>query len=646
MAFLKGQDMLTFGMAAYDNASEVWFTLQNLRVYHGFKGPLIVVNNSPLLKSASDIKGSCNEWDAKYVAFDGPPGTSQARNRVIELAETPFVSVIDSHISFMPGSVANLDAYIRGARTTNDIIHGVLLMEGTKTPSTHMRDEWGPDCMWGRWGLAWMMYGDNSGEVFDVVPAKQTDKGDPEPGCAAAFQTVSMDPEPIHTIRGKMLPVIPWENHDKFLAAEGFVPAVGAKCGPYEIPAHGMGFWCTRKEAWPGFHPLATGFGGEEVTTQELYRDAGAKAICLPYVGWIHKWRDDLANPPYPMDINKRVRNYLLAADRCKRKAAILPRMVAALTKKVGPEVFKKIAADPSQPVEKSCSTCGGPAVPVAASIGELFTAYKGKKRDLDQHFDAISDLAAKCSHVTAFTKRREWDVCVLNGLPADGVFVSHNTEQAGGLQKALSAWAGERYTFDGRDSLSVDSIDETDLLILDTQHSAPRTAEELTRFAKSVRKYILLRSTATYGDIAESPPAPPNTPGMFIAMRAFLRDNPEWTVIYHTAEQWGYTVLSRDPADRKELPSLIKQGMNIAAALTRHVTKGGGTTDEKTAQIRLDTCALCPLRAVENCSQCGCYLLTMPNGKPGKAFWPHESCPRGYWAEAEKQGKPIVPAM
>jgi glycosyltransferase involved in cell wall biosynthesis len=78
---------------------------------------------------------------------------------------------------------------------------------------------------------------------------------------------------------------------------------------PFEIPMHGLGLFGCRKDSWLGFNPEFTGFGGEEGYIHEKFKQAGRKVICLPWIKWIHKFRNFA---PYPLNIADRIRNYLL----------------------------------------------------------------------------------------------------------------------------------------------------------------------------------------------------------------------------------------------------------------------------------------------------------------------------------------------
>ena len=80
---------------------------------------------------------------------------------------------------------------------------------------------------------------------------------------------------------------------------------------PFEIPMQGLGVFSCRKDARLGFNPLFKGFGGEEGYIHEKYRQAGHKAMCLPFLRWIHRFgRPD--GVKYPLTLNNKLRNYFL----------------------------------------------------------------------------------------------------------------------------------------------------------------------------------------------------------------------------------------------------------------------------------------------------------------------------------------------
>jgi GR25 family glycosyltransferase involved in LPS biosynthesis len=80
---------------------------------------------------------------------------------------------------------------------------------------------------------------------------------------------------------------------------------------PFDVPMQGLGVFGCRRAAWPGFNPRLRGFGGEEGYLHEKVRRAGGRTLCLPFLGWVHRFGRPLG-PRYSVSLDDRVRNYLL----------------------------------------------------------------------------------------------------------------------------------------------------------------------------------------------------------------------------------------------------------------------------------------------------------------------------------------------
>ena len=184
-------------------------------------------------------------------------------------------------------------------------------------------------------------------------------------------------------------------------------------------------------------------------------------------------------------------------------------------------------------------------------------------------------------------------------------------------------------------DPLEMEPV-ECDLLFIDDRHTAEALMHQLLRFGPKVRKWIILHDTELYGERGEDGSA-----GLRVAMRGWLRRNPQWSVVKHFREQYGLTILSCLKEDKPKLPSLATQAVNFAKAVARHVRSGAHLVDKATLEERLQHCALCEHRVDNRCAICGCFLVDSPTGTGGKAEWASQSCPLGKWLalEPEKQG-------
>lgn len=86
----------------------------------------------------------------------------------------------------------------------------------------------------------------------------------------------------------------------------------------FEILAQGLGVFACRKDSWLGFNKGHKGFGGEENTIHERYRQCGKKTLCLTDLKWLHRFQRPKGTP-YQSRWEDRVKNYFrefLAIDK------------------------------------------------------------------------------------------------------------------------------------------------------------------------------------------------------------------------------------------------------------------------------------------------------------------------------------------
>ncbi len=110
---------------------------------------------------------------------------------------------------------------------------------------------------------------------------------------------------------------------------------------PFQIPMQGLGVFGCRRAAWPGFNPRLRGFGGEEGYIHEKIRRAGGRTLCLPFLGWMHRFNRPFG-PRYTVSVDDRVRNYVLVHHELGLDASSA---LAHLEQEYGAETVRPIAA-------------------------------------------------------------------------------------------------------------------------------------------------------------------------------------------------------------------------------------------------------------------------------------------------------------
>lgn len=217
---------LTVGMATFDDADGVFFTIQALRLYHAevmAETEFVVIDNNPDSQHGAALREFMPKVkNGRLIPFKKKVGTS-VRNEIFVQARGEFVMSIDCHVLLLPGSLDRLLKFYKGHRDTQDLYQGPMQYDELEPTgiATHFDPKWQAE-MYGVWG--------------------HDSRGDDPNG------------------------------------------------PPFEIQMNGLGLFTCRREAWLGFNPLFKSFGGEEGYIHEKYRKAGRKCWCLPFLRWVHKF--------------------------------------------------------------------------------------------------------------------------------------------------------------------------------------------------------------------------------------------------------------------------------------------------------------------------------------------------------------------
>lgn len=592
---------LTIGMAVYDDGDAAICTLHALALYHQDVLPqceILVIDNHPGSPHSKRIQHTCGwlgmrtseawnaaamagktpDWEAvvgkmTYLPFTDVVGTSEPRQQIFLRASAPAVLCIDAHVMLPPGVLARLIKWYDEHPNTMDLFQGPLEMDDHRQYSTHFDDVW-RDNMWGTW---------------------------------------STDPRGLNP-----------ENP------------------PFEIPAQGLGLFTCRKDAWIRFPEGLRGFGGEEHMMHEMWRRAGRKVYCLPWLRWWHLFRDPAVPPPFPLVITDRIRNYIiwgkhLGLDLTRLREHFVGRNV------IPQEAWDALVANPHQPPAppqfapapaasgSGCSSCGAAAAAAAGNPPSLDSLYESMCRaqsDLHTHLPKLKELASKCGTVTEITQRHQSTVALLAGQPSRLISYTSALGSSHILPMLDKIKGNTTLVLLNKDALDPEvSAEPTDLLFIDEIQLSDRIWAQLQKFGHTCARFIIFHDTQIYGERG-----PNGQAGILPALRRWVKERPEWSVIYHTQEQYGLTVLGRLPEDKPKLPSLTKMAWNYAKAIARHVATGMEHADEATVQARLSTCDLCDQRVDNRCAVCGCYLDQGPDGREGKAIWKESVCPLGKW--------------
>lgn len=159
---------LTIGFSTHDDYDGLYFTIQAIRYYHQEvldQIEFVIVDNNPNGKCGEAIRKLTN-WinePYQYLPFLKYKSTT-IRNKVFELADTPYVLCMDSHVFLEPGSLKKLIDFYDSGKDKGNLLHGPLIYDDFKSLSTHFDlTKWG-SFMWGQWAT------DKKGENLENPP--------------------------------------------------------------------------------------------------------------------------------------------------------------------------------------------------------------------------------------------------------------------------------------------------------------------------------------------------------------------------------------------------------------------------------------------------------------------------------------------
>lgn len=171
---------------------------------------------------------------------------------------------------------------------------------------------------------------------------------------------------------------------------------------------------------------------------------------------------------------------------------------------------------------------------------------------DINQHLPTLYELSKECSHITEMGVRNvvsTWAFMLRNPETLIGIDLHTNPNVS------TAEFIYPKWKFIKADTTKI-TIDETDLLFIDTLHIYSQLKKELILHANKVKKYIVLHDTTTYGftdeptswqthEIMENYKVE-DKKGLQPAIIEFLNDNPEWILFKEYTNNNGLTILKR----------------------------------------------------------------------------------------------------
>lgn len=553
----------------------------------------VVVDNAPHSRQGALTRKLCDSAGVRYVAYPDAVGTGAAKDMAVRSCTPGYVIGLDSHVVLLPGATDALKRFYAGdPDRRKDLIHGPMVADNRQGLSTHLTPTWDA----GR-----------AASERERLKAK---------GWGADLIA--------NVVEGRQLwSEGMWGQWDRDPRGKGTTP--------FEIPLMGMGLFATHTDTWLGFHPDQRGFGGEEGYIHRKYQRSGRRVWCVPGLKWWHRFGRG-QEAAYRVSNADKFRNYRIGFQEIGEPTDELDAHFLAL---LGRGEFDRVvsgAYNPLVPVspkvaeakKAGCQSCGRADLEDLPTLHEAVVKAGSKPSDINEHVatlygyaqeaDAVLDVGSRAESALALagTKGRYHHLGTLK--TADRVMVHK--------------YRGEEVT-----APAATALPEYDLVFIDTDpHEADAVYAQLTAMGTRSRHRIVLHDTVTYGEQGSR-----GGPGILPAVRRFVRERPEWTVVRHDRNNNGLMTLSRKDADKKKLPSLWQGGVNALKAIARSkdnvLGKDGPLKDTPAQDARLALCMVCPSLNDGKCAECRCPVEK-------KTGWPAEMCPLGHWDAITPEGQ------
>jgi len=572
---------LTVGMAHCDDFEGLWATVQSVFLHNDWGSPddveIVIVDTSPIgsehrrlvadfVRKGGGVNRGERTQNIKLVDMAGFPGTTKPREEIFKHATGEIVAVMDCHVMLSSGTLKRLVNWFEdNPQYGRDLIQGPLVYDSLDSIATHFADQFRGQ-MWGTWSTAWQT---PEGILFSCEHEEITDDDRIRKSNGVVnYHDLMTLGEPLFSSRTKdkvligslALPInLPWAGHEKALAELGCVEIGKTDSAiPFGIPGQGMGFYACRRDAWLGYVEHASGFGAEEMNIHTKYRQAGHRALCLPFLKWNHRF-GRAGGAPYPIPLAAKVRNYVLWANHLGISTDRIERHFVT-TGNFNRGEWEKLIADPiNYPIHfQRPNHAGGVVAP--QPLDQLFQHTANNARDLSEHAEVIRDFASRVQSVTAFVKRADWEPMLAHGFPtrltvyqieeSPIVNVCHQAVKQQSC-KGNRRIAEYRTEHNDNDPLLVENV-ECEMLVIDRDNDADYLDKVLARHANGAARYIMIRGTQSFGERSE---ADPTKAGLWQSMKGFIERNPDWFVLIHRPNQYGLTVLCRNPQERPMKP-------------------------------------------------------------------------------------------
>jgi len=166
------------------------------------------------------------------------------------------------------------------------------------------------------------------------------------------------------------------------------------------------------------------------------------------------------------------------------------------------------------------------------------------KKSDINEHLPTLKKYAEECNHITEMGTRDMISTCAfLMGKPKKMISYDFVMCNYSSIQEMCKD--DTDFYFILGDTREI-TIEDTDLLFIDTLHNYDQITIELSLHGNKDKKYIILHDTTSFETRGESYILKKIERGIWPAIEEFLVKNPHWFIHKRFANNNGLTILKR----------------------------------------------------------------------------------------------------
>jgi cephalosporin hydroxylase len=182
-------------------------------------------------------------------------------------------------------------------------------------------------------------------------------------------------------------------------------------------------------------------------------------------------------------------------------------------------------------------------------TINDYYLIYSQQPSDINEHLSVLKEYASN-NIVTEFGVRHGIStIALLHGNPAKLTSWDIKYTSEIDVIKNMCLLENKNFIFNKGDTKEC-TIDDTDVLFIDTLHTYDQLIAELIKHHNKVKKYIILHDTSSYEFNDEMlfgySPSITKKSGLWPAIEEFLNTNKNWIIKKRYTNNNGLTILEK----------------------------------------------------------------------------------------------------